>query len=610
MFPALKHGVAHEVEGYVEYLDDLRGVDITKITSCMVKQRDAANNKGGGAFYYTPNNIDEDNGVYITSDFGGTWVRIFSGDVHTEWYPDEKKETIAEIKNNHGTYIVDSGAKNTNSFFFGVCFDSNEDTRLKFIASYNGLSYTPVFQADVEGRDPSIIEIDGRFLISATGYALGSHDFVIYETFDFVNFNKYLCKLGGGVLGGTAPDGGTVTVDKIWAPDLIYFNDELYVTISIQYAPDEEDIGGDVIPVFRNYISKCTNINDLSFETPAKIKYTEEKNMIDPEMFFHGTTMYYAHKDEYSKRIEFFKGTDPISAFQKVGESSIQWVEGPSLIESNGNIYCVCDAFRGNGKMVIIDTENYTKFDKVLPFYSEVKFRHGSIIKISDRDILNKINDLRVGGGGYSSEVTFYTKLKSGSNDIFPIEGECYYVDGSDVAHINIMRNDVQHFYIYIGSQLKEAAIFINENENFIPVRDSDSNFIGYGTHLDQFIELYKGADGKYKISFNENIDKEYNKLPDGDYNDGTEDFTPAKDYSYYINGSDIATIHNLPSFLPIGHQFTVKIATGISGGLVLKGSITISGSDQSFFGDQGYENKILLIRKILNNKWGVFVSE
>ena len=220
-------------------------------------------------------------------------------------------------------------------------------------------------------RDPSIIFCDGYFYIAHTKY--DPQDFKMECSKNLVDWETIDVSLG--LLNSTAE------AYRVWAPELVILDKEVYVVVSIRVG-ETLDENGDTIGSFRPYIAKAIDLKAGVFGAPREIllpDLDDHQNRIDGTIVKKDDSYYLFIKDEFDKKIEQWESTDLVTwskVSDQVGDFGA-YVEGPSVIEMNGEYRLYVDAYQMQETFVITSTDliNWSEKQNVIV---DEPIRHGS----------------------------------------------------------------------------------------------------------------------------------------------------------------------------------------------------------------------------------------
>lgn len=369
------------------------------------------------------------------------------------------------VKNQYNLTLREQTANST-PIYIGANFESDANTQVNISVSYDGaafkkISETGLWSADglgsVKGRDPSIIYHKGWWMIAVTGYAAGSHDAVIWRSRNLSKWEKVLVKFGQGVL-GTSLTGSQVVTDRIWAPEWVLDNDNLYLLSSFRYYNDAADVTGATIPSFKPYYTKCTDIETLKFDAPVAVNI-EAKNIIDPVVIINGSQYYMIIKDERTKVIQVYSATGLMNAFTKVSDVTFsEFAEGPSVVQlPDGKYRIYADYFATKVWSYYVDTADFLTFTAEQPLKYNGRLRHGTFKNVQTfQNPPKAIGDITAlysvsNNVGQAGQIPLRTD--AGTNNInasglswFPKVGATYYSAGA-TADDNITINQLPRTY-------------------------------------------------------------------------------------------------------------------------------------------------------------------
>ncbi|WP_447880326.1 tail fiber/spike domain-containing protein [Serratia fonticola] len=521
----------------------------------------------------------------------------------------------------HGATKVDEVSKYIlgGGIFCGVFFASSELPYINLLMSNDGLRFgDPIRLAyngsPMLGRDPCIINFKNKWIISRTSYTAGVHDFGLYVSDDLLNWNNITCKMGDvAVCSNTTPaPGGTVPASNLWAPELVEYDGELYVFISIRANPDELDINGQLIPSFRPYVSKCTDINNFSFSPPVMIDI-KPGNKIDPDVIYDETIDMFVMviKNEYSKALEVHRALSLNGPYTFLQEITLgEPVEGPSIVKIAGGAKRIYfDPFSTKTGIQYVETTDWTNYS-VTKQVDMARMRHGSVSNVKFDG--NKFYDvIKLSGLGSSrSEVqtqTQFVVLSAGTRTIAPAEDTVYCTSGSSVVEINLMKGAARF------------SVCVRSNNNFAGITLSGlvlSNYVfGFGKNKDVVIELMFDAQvGKYRVIDFTKIAPPINLVTSAgtiEINKLSVSWAPDYGCTYITNGADgdEITIYDLPLNPADGFYFNLMVRSAVSRGAIrLKAGGASMGNptDIVISGATGDDSRPYRVEKV-GGRWYLF---
>ncbi|HHQ6573261.1 TPA: phage tail protein [Serratia fonticola] len=521
---------------------------------------------------------------------------------------------FVEGKSSQVTTFVRGGG-----LYCGVFFASSERPFINLVMSNDGLRFGDPIRlsydgAPMAGRDPCILNIGDRWIISRTSYTPYSHDFAVYTSKDLLNWSNVNCKLGKTpVCSTTTPAlGGTVPADKIWAPELVEYNGEIYVFVSIRANPDEPDINGTKIPSFRPYISKCTNIETLEFSTALPITM-QEGNKIDPDVIYDDELSKFVMviKDEYDKGLEVHTADSIYGPYSYLNDIIVgEPVEGPSIVYlGRGRKRIYFDPFSTASGIQYVETADWNTYS-VTQRVDMATMRHGSVSNVNFDG--NRFYDvIKLSGMGSSrSEVVIKTNflvLSAGVRTVAPAKDTVYCTSGSNVVNMIIERGESDRFSVCVRSQNNKAGItlsgaVINEYK------------MGFGKNKDTIIDfIFDSATGKYRIVNFDRIPAPIKLVTSAgttNINQSGISWIPDFGITYTTSGDDgdEVIIHDLPPEPPDGHYFNLMVRSAVARGAIrLKAGGAAMGNpvDIVISGATGDDSRVYRVEKI-SNRWYV----
>ena len=276
----------------------------------------------------------------------------------------------------------------TDDFILFTFFDENDNNKINLFTSKDGVNLTKLnIDTGIYGRDPSITKINDTFYIATTDYST-TYDFALYTSKNLITWTKHEIDLG--LYNSEYP--------KRWAPDLYVENNELYVLISKQYANTERSGN------FKNYIAKCNDLEELTFDTPTEIILTgtTSTNYIDCNLIKIGNIYHLTIKNETTGaiRIEHFTSLDMIN-YQLVNDNFGDfgdYREGCFVIKYGNDYYLYAERYGYNvGKYSVYavkKSKDLNTFSNIEIMESDIDISHGGAIVINDSSTKNLIQKL------------------------------------------------------------------------------------------------------------------------------------------------------------------------------------------------------------------------
>ena len=363
---------------------------------------------------------------------------------------DEKIDESVGVINSQLEHIEN----NPNDIILYSFFESNNTpTNTNFYISNDGVNLNKINNNYVlDARDPSIVYKNGYWLVACTSY--NPHDFRVYRSKDFVNWEKI--DISCNMYNNT---------NKIWAPE--WFEDDngdLYIIISKQHG-ESNDIDNKLIPIFRPYIIKCEDIENLRFGTPRQINL-EDSNKIDGHIIKHNGIYNLFIKDEHDKYIEHWTSTNLLSwvkAKDKVLEFG-QYVEGTCMVKYNNKFYAYNDSFKDDfGYMYCsISDDLYNWSERRLVNSNGERLRHGYALNVSDnkaKSILSKFMNFNINSSTkiMRNKIIDLSKYVNEDNEIHDLElvdRAVYRIRSNEeyiVKSVN-NKNKATEFYIILST--------------------------------------------------------------------------------------------------------------------------------------------------------------
>lgn len=277
--------------------------------------------------------------------------------------------------------------ENVTETMLGAFFVSGSDIHVNLYHSSDGVHFERITEnPKLEGRDPSILYLNGKYYIATTGY--NPHDFVIHESKNLTDWTTHYISAGLYKI--------TSLATKIWAPEFFVDDDgTVYILVSVRIGTDV-NIKGQTVDAFAPYIIEM----DMETLTPKSIRNLdlESGNKIDPAIIKKDNVYYMFIKDEYDLNIEIWtspnlftwtKVSDKIEAFED------RYMEGPSVVKKDNTYYLYADAFY-EPYVYVTQSSDLINWETCEPIRCDNRTRHGSVTVIKDRDAKMILNDMIV----------------------------------------------------------------------------------------------------------------------------------------------------------------------------------------------------------------------
>ena len=369
------------------------------------------------------------------------------------------------------------------------------------------------------GYTPSLCYRDGWWYLINSVYVVGTQDFIIFKSRDLITWDRYDCTLGpSAISNATTPlPGGTNPPDFVWGVEG-YFdaNGDFYIYASVRYGADPTDDYGNTVKHFRTYVSKCNDLNALTFDAPTAIDPDgDTQSLIDPYVMWNGYNYYLAIKDEISKKIRLYYGstpTGPWSFANEVTDPDFK-IEGPCITPRR---YLDGGIKRTTFDMLVDAHNDVSGNRSILPLrystgslfsggWSSAKrvatshpVRHGTAINLAfiDPKALGSVkNAVAVYGAAPVKGGTVEVALTDGAQSIYPQQDCVYYVAGTGVvAEVTLLDGPADRFYFAALSEQENTGILVREAGE-----SPRQTVIGFGLNSDQIVEYKRrGTTGKY----------------------------------------------------------------------------------------------------------------
>lgn len=326
---------------------------------------------GQGAFYkvrqiQNTDVIDNENIIALSDPDLIAEKILFSSGYDLQEEINDINNEINDINNKEGLYVA--------SFFEG----DDSTGKLKLAVSKDGFNFARInTQIDVDMRDPSIMFKNNKYYIAYTNNA-ESYDFKIAITDDLQVFTEHEIDIG------------LTQYSRVYAPEWFEDdNNDLYILVS----------AGDELNAMKLFIAKCTDIENLTFDTPTEIVINEESK-IDPFMLKVNNTYYLAYTfldiANSNETCKIYSSTD-LENWTLVNSNVFPryWtVEAVSITYQNGRFTVYGDMLQSNGYYAYFQTDNLAQTNKTWKIAeSLVNLRHGTIIFTKDPKAIEIVNN-------------------------------------------------------------------------------------------------------------------------------------------------------------------------------------------------------------------------
>jgi len=522
-----------------------------------------------------------------------TFASRMSAAAIVQQFPDGREISIEGIR-----YIVDSAATGMNSAMWDMGVDGvrcpdlpdNSFLFLSFDQDISGgkvrllvgqttkemhhLNTLPLEFGNgvaMGGLSPSITFKDGVWYFINAAYVVGTRDFAVFRSRDLITWDRTFCNFGPDPItdANTPLPGGSSPPDFFWGAEGFFDTDgTLYVFASVRYGADFTDAFGNTVKHFRTYMSRCNDLNALTFDEPVAIDPDgDTQSLIDPHIVRGEDGRYcLSLKDEDTKRIRIYFGASingPWTFSNEVSDPNFK-IEGQSIVPrrylSGGSVSIAYD--------MLVDAHNdidgvrsvlplrYTATDLAGPWsagemvLSSMPVRHGTLVNLSMMDPAAHAS-VRAAMAAYGGAPVAFNKtavqLTTGPNTIYPQEGGVYYVTGiGNAADVTIKEGPADSFWLGCFSIAQGTGINVL---NAFAVTSPFS--LGFGSGSDRMVLMKRRqyADGYYPVGYDGRARFQATKggtpqtIPDntvtkvtfgtetrdhgGFYNSGTSEWTP-----------------------------------------------------------------------------------
>ena len=384
-------------------------------------------------------NTDElTNKTDLYGDHKGTWqgYRPSQVDVAITSILDEHTSQITEL-DEHTSQITDMATDN-NDYIIYTFFKDNDNDSTSFMQSSDGQNLTRLnvnTLTPLQYRDPSIVYINGWFLVAYTGDL--PKDFKISRSKDLITWETFDIDLGLR----------TSSESKIWAPEWFIDDGKIYILISNRVVgASTVDIFNNTIMSFRPYIAECTDINSLTFNNAVPLNL-DNTNQIDPCMIKHNNEYWVFITDHNDKNIESWKCSTINGQYTKVSDNVMYRVEGVSIIKYRDKFYLYGDDNTNGLGLYYYKTStdliNWTE-QKVLNIKERV--RHGTAFVVKDKNaknVISKFKQANIITPLNTKETRIYLPSIATNgiiDELKIIDGMEYYTDNTNIT-INTFTN-------------------------------------------------------------------------------------------------------------------------------------------------------------------------
>lgn len=483
----------------------------------------------------------------------------------------ELSSQIKDIVSDDNNFILYSFFRDANNPIRNDLYISSDGDTLKRINS----------QSIADAKDPSIIYKNGWWLIAGTSY--NPHDFIVYRSKDLVKWERK--NINVGLYNDIS--------NRIWAPE--WFEDDngdLYILLSVK-VKEEYDKDNILIPSFRPYIIKVTNVDELEFSSPT-ILNLEDKNKIDPCMIKENGIYHMFIKDEYDKLTEHWTSSDLKTwTFKRDITELKEYVEGQTIVKHNNTFYLYADSFKGDYGIIYYvtstDLENWSGRRAVKVGANRV--RHGTAYLVKDNKAKQDLQKFMLANSAipaHNMRSKGFT-LNQFANEEGIIENleiidKCVYsITNKEHFTINSFTNPngAKEFYFYISSN-DDASITLNTDMSVVGVPTGYSYEAKYGDNDILIKYIFSESIGRFKpVTTSNTVLSKKTTLNEGGWKTITltsqtiSNLDVEDGVVYRVNGNEEVVINGIVDNKKSGTHFYLLLATNGSG------SITVnSGND------------------------------
>jgi hypothetical protein len=530
--------------------------------------------------------------------------------------------------------------KNRTDIFYATFFESNT-TVINLVTSHDGVNWSDPTRLSggknpIADRDPSICFFKDSWYIAVTANSAGNHDMRIYTSDDLINWKPINIKLDGdnAICSRTRPwDSGTRPADKLWAPELVVEDGELYVIISIYLGYDTTSSPGATANFFGTYVAKCTDINTLQFTVLSRIDFKESDgsmnkySRIDADIAKDEKNNRYllaVKRENYGVIDVFhsssflgpftFNGTVSMSATgEKSGYLMKSGIEGPSLFQLKTGEWAL--AFDPNntfdGITYVTSRDGFVTYSTPEKFRLP-KLRHGTIKSGMSEGLTAKgAQDL------YKCRTAASAVINTGTTpaNFIRITENCSIIPQSDTVYWVSESYTVKLITPKHGNFPRNFYFCVRSTDRSVVLRITGAVAggvwdIGWGISNERIIEFfYENLKNVYRCEIQGAPSYKSTRLSvsagGNNINDGRVSWVPQHGLTYIITESDrTCTLYSLPN-MPVGTYFNVVIQSAENSfvGLVIKASSAGNNLglpvDFSYSGGaDNYDGRIIRIEK------------
>jgi|ADGO01.1.fsa_nt_gi hypothetical protein len=522
-----------------------------------------------------------------------------------------------------------------NTFLFPH-FRSNNDVAVYFAVSSDGKvfetlndSLLPVRQdmpsgttgTDVVGgRDPAIIYRNGRWIMGVTVFNVGVYDTTFYTSTDLKSWDRYRVKFGSGISSNTVPaPGATHPCNQVWGPQLFVYDNVLYCGLTLPYGNDFVDINGTTIPDFRQYIARCTDESNFTFDLPVLINQSGNTQcQIDGSFYFMDDNLWHLFsKNDYNKNIEHWTSSTMTGTYTKVGNvidataTGFQ-TEAFKVVKREGFLpkyIGYADRYDYN-TYLYTESSDLSSWTTPVPVQCDRSLRHGDIINASllpvkaQKDVITNCA-LRAKRDNREVQIT-------ASNASFsPRDGYIYYVTGTSSFSLNFAEAGAKEFRIAMRSSSELCTLTIGTGTYFAGIAAS-APLILNGAKDNGVIVTFTKINTSYHVDFQSSADTKSIAFSGVTGFPNISSFAPVVGAMYTTDGSStysaVTNINSISTAYPDGAYFYInrQNETATNGNILLKydaNSIAVASAGISL---TATDLRVYTVRKIAG-KWRFF---
>ncbi|NIG20524.1 hypothetical protein F3J37_17765 [Pantoea sp. Al-1710] len=498
-----------------------------------------------------------------------------------------------------------------NDLIFFPNFRSDEDTDTRFMFSTDGVIYSSVSDnpLSTDGSDEPIsmgpsghIWVDGTLYLIVGWYSLGSWDATVYKTTDGFNFSRHRVNFGSTPIGSsTNPiSGATHACDKVWSPFFVKDGDDIYVGLTLPYGNDFVDVNGNTIGDYRQYLSKCSSLDSLTFEYPTIVTQTSNANcQIDGMFYKYGDSWNLFSKNDYNKYIEhwtsstlngpYTKSSDVMTSGQAEAPYLVEWTESLPRFRLYADSYVT-------GSYIYSESNDLVSWTSTKQIEADRANRHGSFSNTSfmddkSKELLKSILCSRTSKSGKGTVIT------ASNTSFHPRDGYVYSITGTNSFELTISEYSAKEFYLVVSSQSPLCQLKVNVNSYYAGVGNGKPLILNGADHSNKIIRV-KQIGSQYYTDAVTSLEQTAIALSTVSNFPTLSSFSPVVGNLYTTDGgssyASVTTISGIASGYPDGANFYLQVQSDsgsngqiqISSGAtnMVTGTVTISPGTQQVY--------------------------